>query len=74
VWPLYAVNARTVAYSMNRIKILQVGVISGLVLTTGVQVWKNPGDDPHASQETSGVDDPIGRMVFEVSVTGSALQ
>jgi len=33
-------------------KVLQAGVISGVVLTTGVQIWKNPGDDPHANQET----------------------
>ena len=60
---------------MHRMKkVIQVGLISGLVLTTGVQVWKNPVDDPHANQETPGVDDPIGRISIEVSDTGSALQ
>jgi hypothetical protein len=74
VWPLYTVTARTVAYSMNRIKILQVGVISGLVLTTGVQVWK-PSDDPHGHHETSGgPENQIGRGANSVEVTGNAVQ
>ena len=55
---------------MDKWKAFQVGVVSGVVLVTGVEVLeKNPGDNPHTENETSAQDQPIGRAASPFAAT-----
>ena len=55
---------------MDKWKIMQAGVISGVVVVTGVKVWKNPGDNPHAENETQGTAERIGHVTMAAATSG----
>jgi hypothetical protein len=58
---------------MDKWKIMQAGVISGVVVVTGVEVWKNPGDNPHADNETQGTAERIGHVTMSAATTSGPM-
>ena len=58
---------------MNKWKAIQAGVISSVVVVTGVEVLgRNPGDNPHTANTASAQDQQIGRDAIEkVATTGT---
>jgi len=56
---------------MDKWKMMQAGVISGVVVVTGVEVCKHPVDNPHAENGTKGSAERIGYVIMAAGTTGT---
>jgi hypothetical protein len=57
---------------MDKWRIVQAGVITGVVVVTGVEVWKNPGDNPHAENSAKGSAERIGYVTMLAGSSGAS--